>query len=76
MIISGGENIQPEEVEDALLRSGLCKGVVVIGLPDERTGQRVVAFVEPKDGASPAALDQACQEGALASFKRPHPSGL
>ncbi len=71
MIISGGENIQPEEVEDALLRSGLCRGVVVIGLPDERMGQKVVAFVEPKDGATPAALDDACQAGSLASFKRP-----
>ena len=71
MIISGGENIHPEEVEDALLRSGLCRGVVVIGLPDERMGQKVVAFVEPREGASPAALDAACQAGALAKFKRP-----
>ena len=71
MIISGGENINPEEVEDALLRSGLCQGVVVIGLPDERMGQKVVAFVEPKEGVSPAALDDACQAGALANFKRP-----
>jgi len=72
MIISGGENIQPEEVEDALLRSGLLRGVVVVGLPDERMGQRVVAFVEPaKDGLTAEALDAACQAGALANFKRP-----
>ncbi|MDA0982055.1 MAG: AMP-binding protein [Proteobacteria bacterium] len=71
MIISGGENIHPEEVEDVLLRSGLCRDVVVIGLPDERMGQRVIAFVEAKEGASPAALDAACQAGALAKFKRP-----
>jgi len=72
MIISGGENIHPEEVEDALLRSGLVSGVVVIGLPDDRMGQRVVAFVEPsKSGVSSEALDGACQKGALANFKRP-----
>jgi len=72
MIISGGENIHPEEVEDALLRSGLAAGVVVIGLPDERMGQRVVAFVEPaKPGIAAEDLDAACRNGALAAFKRP-----
>ncbi|MDH3233428.1 MAG: AMP-binding protein [Alphaproteobacteria bacterium] len=72
MIISGGENIHPEEVEDALLRSGLAAGVVVIGLPDERMGQRVVAFVEPdKAGITAEDLDAACRQGALADFKRP-----
>jgi len=72
MIISGGENIHPEEVEDALLRSGLAAGVVVIGLPDDRMGQRVVAFVEPgKAGIAAEDLDAACRQGALADFKRP-----
>jgi 2-furoate---CoA ligase len=71
MIISGGENIYPEEVEDALLRSGLCNGVAVVGQPDERLGSRVVAFIEPAAAADPAALDQACLQGGLARFKRP-----
>jgi 2-furoate---CoA ligase len=72
MIISGGENIHPEEVEDTLLRSGLASGVVVIGLPDPRMGQRVVAFIEPgKPGISADDLDAACRQGALADFKRP-----
>lgn len=71
MIISGGENINPEEVEDTLLRSGLCAGVVVVGLPDSRLGQRVIAFIEPKDGATAEALDDHCRNSALANFKRP-----
>lgn len=71
MIISGGENIHPEDVEDALLRTGLCEAAVVVGLPDDRMGQKVVAFVEPREGASADALDSACQDGSLANFKRP-----
>ena len=72
MIISGGENIYPEEVEDALLRSGLCGGVAVIGLPDERLGNRVVAFVELGAAAPDRdALDRACLKSGLARFKRP-----
>jgi 2-furoate---CoA ligase len=72
MIISGGENIHPEEVEDALLRSGLAAGVVVVGLPDARMGQRVVAFIEPgTPGVTAEDLDAACRNGALADFKRP-----
>jgi 2-furoate---CoA ligase len=72
MIISGGENIFPEEVEDALARSSLVAGVAVVGVPDERLGTRVVAFVEPALGApSPGELDEACLKGGLARFKRP-----
>ncbi|HLN10157.1 MAG TPA: class I adenylate-forming enzyme family protein [Xanthobacteraceae bacterium] len=72
MIISGGENIYPEEVEDALARSRLVAGVAVVGLPDERLGTRVVAFVEPADVLpSPQALDDACLSGGLARYKRP-----
>jgi 2-furoate---CoA ligase len=72
MIISGGENIFPEEVESALAR---CPGVVsaaVIGLPDERLGSRVVAFVEPASSdVTCDAIDAACLETGLARFKRP-----
>jgi len=72
MIISGGENIHPEEVEDTLLRTGLVSSVVVIGLPNERMGQKVVAFVEPgKSGITAEDLDAACKQAALAGFKRP-----
>ena len=72
MVISGGENIYPEEVEDVLAKSPLVEQVAVIGLPDDRMGSKVVAFVEP---ASPdccaEALDTWCLDSALPRFKRP-----
>lgn len=72
MIISGGENIHPEEVEDVLADCDLVKQAAVVGLPDERWGQKVVAFVEPAGiAASATALDAHCQSSTLARFKRP-----
>jgi 2-furoate---CoA ligase len=72
MIICGGENIFPEEVEDVLSRSPLVAACAVVGLPDERLGCRVVAFVEPAvEGLAPAQLDEVCLKSALARFKRP-----
>lgn len=72
MVISGGENVYPEEVEDALARSPLVEQVAVVGLPDERMGARIAAFVEPASPeCSARALDAWCLEGSLARFKRP-----
>jgi 2-furoate---CoA ligase len=72
MIISAGENIYPEEVEDALSRSGLVAGCAVVGMPDERLGSKVVAFVEPAGCALTSdQLDELCMRGGLARFKRP-----
>ena len=72
MIISGGENIHVEEVEDVLAKSEQVHGVAVIGLPDERWGERVTAFIEPAHGqATAAALDAYCLDSGLARFKRP-----
>lgn len=72
MLISGGENIYPEEVEDLLAKCDSVRGVAVIGLPDERWGQRVVAYIEPASGdASAVALDRYCLESTMARFKRP-----
>jgi 2-furoate---CoA ligase len=72
MIICAGENIYPEEVEDALIRSGLVSGCAVVGMPDERLGEKVVAFVEPTGaGGSAADLDEACLRHGLSRFKRP-----
>ena len=72
MIISGGENIHPEEVEDVLDALPVVRQAAVIGMPDERMGQKVVAFIEP---ASPEAraetLDAACLASDLVRFKRP-----
>ena len=72
MIISGAENISPEEVEEVALRSGLVADVAVVGLADERLGQRVVAFVVPSSpGLGAEALEQAYLASPLARFKRP-----
>lgn len=79
MIISGGENVHPLEVEDVLERAPGVREVAVVGLPDDRWGQAVTAFVVLDDevaaaGADAAAarLDAYCLESVdLARFKRP-----
>jgi 2-furoate---CoA ligase len=73
MIISGGENIHPVEVEEVLARHPQVRDVAVVGEPDERWGERVVAFVVPRDSSlTDRALDQHCLESQdLANFKRP-----
>jgi 2-furoate---CoA ligase len=72
MIISGGENIFPEEVEDTLARSKLVAGCAVVGMPDERLGAKVVAFVEPAVAElAREELDSVCLRSGLPRFKRP-----
>src|SRR6266545_6300217 len=72
MIISGGENIYPEEVESALARCAGVASCAVIGVPDERLGSRVVAFIEPvSPEVTREAVDVACLKTGLARFKRP-----
>ena len=78
MIISGGENIYPTEVEDVLVRHPQVQEACVVGLPDERLGQVVTAFVVPRRAPGGAAvlsvedLDRFCREATdFASFKRP-----
>jgi 2-furoate---CoA ligase len=72
MIISGGENIHPVEIEDVLARHARVKDVAVIGEPDEKWGERVVAFVVSAGAVTAEELDRHCREsGALANFKRP-----
>jgi 2-furoate---CoA ligase len=72
MIISGGENIHPVEIEDVLARHDGVKDVAVIGEPDEKWGERVVAFVVAAPGLTAETLDRHCRaSGELANFKRP-----
>jgi 2-furoate---CoA ligase len=72
MVISGGENIHPVEVEDVLARAPGVLEVAVIGAPDERLGQRVVACVVAGEGVTADDLDAHCLASqALARFKRP-----
>ena len=72
VIISGGANIYPREVEEVLLRHPLVAEVSVIGRPDREWGEAVVAYVVPAAGrtVNPAELDGFCLEH-LARFKRP-----
>ncbi|MBI4425680.1 MAG: long-chain fatty acid--CoA ligase [Elusimicrobia bacterium] len=52
MIIRGGENIYPKEIEEALYRHPAVAEAAVIGLPDRRWGEEVAAFVVLKEGAA------------------------
>jgi acyl-CoA synthetase (AMP-forming)/AMP-acid ligase II len=73
LIISGGMNIYPREVEDVLLRHPGLRAVAVVGTPDREWGESVVAFVVPADPASPpdaAELDRFCLD-RIARYKRP-----
>src|SRR3546814_2247767 len=54
MIISGGVNIYPREVEDVLIGHPLVDDVAVIGVPDEEMGEAVRAVVQPPAGTDPA----------------------
>ena len=60
MIISGGENIYPIEVEKALMTHPAVTEAVVLGVEDEKYGQRLVGFVIPRSAttATPDALKQ------------------
>ena len=69
VIISGGSNIYPREVEEVLLRHPGVREVSVVGRADARWGEVVVAFVAG-DGVDAAALDALCL-AHIARFKRP-----
>lgn len=73
MIVSGGENIYPREVEDALYEHPAIQEVAVIGEPDVHWGQTVVAFVVKKNEQVTAdELDAFCKSSSkLANYKRP-----
>jgi fatty-acyl-CoA synthase len=73
MIIRGGENIYPREIEDVLFGHPAIAEAVVIGVPDEKWGEVVAAFLRPAPGQpapSPAELRAYCRE-RLAPYKTP-----
>jgi acyl-CoA synthetase (AMP-forming)/AMP-acid ligase II len=72
MIIRGGENIYPTEIEDVLVSDPTVLEAAVIGAPDEKWGEIVVAYVQPRPAATidPAALQDLCAT-KLARYKRP-----
>jgi fatty-acyl-CoA synthase len=75
MIISGGVNIYPQEIEDALALHPAVRDVGVIGVPDEEMGEQVKAVVETAEGATPGPrLEKEILEfvrGRIAHYKCP-----
>ena len=71
MINSGGENISPVEIESALSLHSAVDEVAVAGLPDERWGQKVVAFIKRSAEVNAKTLDAHCKTSRLVDFKRP-----
>jgi 2-furoate---CoA ligase len=71
MIITGGENVSPVEIESCLSLHPAVSEVAVVGLPDERWGKVVTAFVKRRSSVEPAELDQFCKTSGLVNFKRP-----
>jgi long-chain acyl-CoA synthetase len=72
MIITGGENVYPAEVENAVHGHPHVAEVAVIGVPDETWGESVKAIVVPKQGVTPDAADIiAFARSRIAHFKAP-----
>jgi 2-furoate---CoA ligase len=71
MIITGGENVSPVEIESCLSLHPAVSEVAVVGLPDERWGKIVTAFVKRAGPVDEAELDSHCRVSGLANFKRP-----
>jgi len=72
MIVSGGENVYPREVEDVLFQHEAVADAAVIGVPSEQWGEEVKAVVVPRENAQPTEEDivEFCK-GKLAGYKRP-----
>jgi fatty-acyl-CoA synthase len=72
MIIRGGENIYPREVEEFLYRHATVQAVQVCGVPDPRFGEEVCAWIQLKPGAvtTPEEIREFCQD-KIAHYKIP-----
>ncbi|MGM0922223.1 MAG: AMP-binding protein [Bacillota bacterium] len=72
MIIRGGENVYPREIEEFLYRHEDIMDVQVIGVPDEKYGEKVAACIVPKEGVTLTAEDiKAFCKGQLSHYKIP-----
>ncbi|MBM3671790.1 MAG: cyclohexanecarboxylate-CoA ligase [Actinobacteria bacterium] len=71
IIIRGGLNVSPREVEELLLRLPDVKDAAVVGYADERYGERICAFIVPKGSAAPSveAITDAFQDMGVAKYK-------
>ncbi len=72
VIISGGENLYPVQIEDFLRKHDAINDVAVIGLPDQRLGEIAAAIIQLKEGAvcTEADIEDFCRD--LPRYKRPH----
>jgi len=70
VIITGGSNVYPREVEEVLLTHPAVREAAVVGVPDPEWGESVRAFVVATGDPTPGELIQYCR-GRLASFKKP-----
>jgi fatty-acyl-CoA synthase len=72
MIVSGGENVFPQEVEELLARHPAVADVAVVGVADAEFGQRLRAFVVPRAAADPSADElKAYVKRTVARYKVP-----
>ena len=70
MIISGGMNIYPREIEDVIIAQLGIRDVAVVGVPDERWGEVPVVVLLSSSGGSADDVLRVCEE-QLSSYKRP-----
>ena len=72
MIVSGGINVYPREIEEVLQKHPAVREAAVIGVPDEHWGERLRAYIvhRPERHASSAELEAYCRE-RLAAYKVP-----
>ena len=71
MIITGGENIFPIEIENVISLHPDVNEVVIVGLKDEKWGQKVTAFIKSNKKINFNELDDFCKKSDLSNFKRP-----
>jgi 2-furoate---CoA ligase len=71
MIITGGENVSPGEIESVLSLHPDVAEVAVVGLPDDRWGKRITAFLNCTRPVERQELDEWCRRSSLANFKQP-----
>jgi 2-furoate---CoA ligase len=71
MIITGGENVSPVEIESCLSLHPAVFEVAVVGLADEKWGKVVTAFVKRREPVTEQELERFCRASGLANFKRP-----
>jgi 2-furoate---CoA ligase len=71
MIITGGENVSPVEIESCLSLHPAVLEVAVVGLADEKWGKVVTAFVKRRGAVTEQDLERFCRTSGLANFKRP-----